>query len=244
MSLRKQSQLFTDTFAFYKQHFAQLIALAALPSLIMVIFLVITYAVPQTGTPSAILLVGVIVGMCAVIVLGILMTIALVTYIANPTSYLGVKQSYKSALVHFWPFLLTGFLSGLFIMLGFIVLIIPGIILSVWYAFVSYAVVLEGKRGMASLNASREYVRGHWFSVFSRFVIFMVALVVASVIVSTLSGILSFGDKELGAVLSTIAGHVFNIFSTPLMLIYWYFLYSDLKAVKSAAAASPAPVQQ
>jgi len=77
---------------------------------------------------------------------------------AVSSEYLGrtahVGESIKHAVRRFKALLGTNLLGGLLIMIGFILLIIPGIYLAFRYYFSSYIVLVEGKSGSAALKKS------------------------------------------------------------------------------------------
>jgi hypothetical protein len=55
----------------------------------------------------------------------------------------------------------TQILVGLIVLLGFLLLIIPGIIFSLWFLIVGPVVILEGVGGTKALGRSRELMRGN-----------------------------------------------------------------------------------
>ena len=150
-----------------------------------------------------------------------------------------LKQAYLTAKPYIWPMVVVGFLTGLFTMIGLLLLVIPGIIVAVWLSFSYYIVIDENKRGMDALKASKEYVSGYWWPVFGRLVVVVIALCVVNIAASTLLHAL------LGVNLGTIADSIFVFLITPFVVLYQYELYKNLKQVKGAAvpqvAAEPAP---
>ncbi|MEK7680889.1 MAG: hypothetical protein AAB348_02505 [Patescibacteria group bacterium] len=99
----------------------------------------------------------------------------------------GQEQHWKSVFSEshglIWPVIYTSILASLIVLGGTILLVIPGIIFSLWYGFAFYAVVFEDKKGFNALKASKELVVGRWWAIFWRalapgfvFVIISVAL--------------------------------------------------------------------
>ncbi len=66
----------------------------------------------------------------------------------------------------FLRLLLTRLLETLFILAGLILLIVPGIILGVWFFFIEQVVVIEGESYIKALQKSREIIKGNWWRVF------------------------------------------------------------------------------
>ncbi len=108
----------------------------------------------------------------------------------------------------------TYFLIVLFALLGFLALIIPGILLSVWFAFSLYIVAYEGLSGMAAIKRSRQLVIGRWWRVFYRHLVISVMMLAIVMLLSPISWL----------------ADVVNIFfCVPFAIIYGYLLYEDLK---------------
>ncbi|MDO8626185.1 MAG: hypothetical protein Q7K39_01855 [Candidatus Magasanikbacteria bacterium] len=82
-----------------------------------------------------------------------------------------------------WPFIYTSIIAALIIIGGALLLIVPGIIFAIWYAFITYSIVLENKEGMDALNHSKGLVAGRWLAILWRLLIpgIVFALVTAAV---------------------------------------------------------------
>ncbi len=111
--------------------------------LALVLFALLTILVFGVGTPLASAALTVAVGDI---------------YLGRPT---GVGPALRRAWALFLPLVGTTLLSSVFISLGLLALIVPGIWLALAY-FVSWqVVVLEGLSGMAALRRSGELMRGN-----------------------------------------------------------------------------------
>lgn len=125
---------------------------------------------------------------------------------------LGIRDSLKQGrhrvLSFMWIYNLTGFIiTG-----GFLLLIVPGVIFLVWFAFAQFILVSEDERGMNALLKSREYVREKWFDVFLRlFVIWIMSGCVGMV---------------------PVIGPIVSLLFFPFVMIFIYLLYRDLKEIK------------
>lgn len=91
------------------------------------------------------------------------------------------------------PLILSSILAGIITVVGYILLIIPGIILSVVFYFVAQAVMIDGKSGMEALKTSYNFVKEN----VSDAVIIIIVSVVISVVLPTI--------PLIGALLSLIA---------------------------------------
>ncbi len=110
---------------------------------------------------------------------------------------------------------------------GFLLLIIPGILFSIWLWFAGCATVLDGKRGLEALSHSRHLYRGRFFKTgWSAFLgpgILLLAIFLAIVLAAaTLSAL------WLGMVQALLCAFVL-----PFVILYTVALYETLKKYES-----------
>ena len=79
-------------------------------------------------------------------------------YLSQPTT---VGASFGHALKRLLPLIGTTILTGLAIMGGFILLIIPGIIFAFWFSLSQHVTVLENTAGTAALTRSKALMKGN-----------------------------------------------------------------------------------
>jgi uncharacterized membrane protein len=129
----------------------------------------------------------------------------------------------------------AGLLAGLGIVLGLVLLIVPGLILMTWWALVIPVVVLEGSPAGAAFTRSRELVRGYGWNVFGVIVLAILVLlgfeIVLSIVLSPLDGWLQ----------SLVSNIVSGTLTTPFIALVLTLLYFRLHQAKSQPA-DPAPV--
>jgi hypothetical protein len=94
---------------------------------------------------------------------------------------IGLKESRPETFGHIWPLLGTNFLALVIILVGFVLLIIPGLIFMTWYAFASVVVVDERLSGWAALKRSKELVKGRFWEVVALYVLPSCAFIVTIV---------------------------------------------------------------
>lgn len=137
-----------------------------------------------------------------------------------------LAQYFGRGLSLFLSYAWITFLIGIVVMLGFILMIIPGIIFWIWFAFAEFVLIKENLKGTQALSRSRELVRGRFFDVLIRIII-IVAL--ASAINIVASAILSL------ARLSGLSSLLSSLFLTPYVTTAYYFLYRSLVETRSSA---------
>ena len=132
----------------------------------------------------------------------------------------------------FWPLVAVSILFGLGVGVGFILLIIPGLILLVMWAVVAPVTVLERPGVFAAFGRSRELVRGNGWNVFA--VILLVFLAVA--VISAGVGLLT---TSLGSVGRALIQWAVNAALAPVTALSASVLYFALRGHHGEAAASP-----
>jgi hypothetical protein len=151
--------------------------------------------------------------------------------VKNHEEKMGIGEAFRQS----WPklnnYAWVMILSGLITSGGFILLIIPGIVFSVWFYFAALISLFENEKGMNALLKSREYVRARWWGIFWR-VIFISAILW---LVSVLFSILHFPQY-----VSTILSFLYS----PLMIVYMYLLYKYAKESKGEFAFTPTAGQK
>jgi hypothetical protein len=122
---------------------------------------------------------------------------------------LDIKTALQRGWSRIWPFIWVFSLTGFIVTGGFLLLIIPGVIFSVWFFLSQFVLAAEDELGMRALLKSKAYMQGRFFEVFIRLlVVWLVSVVIGMVPV-------------LGAVLSLLF--------VPFMLIFGWLIYEDLR---------------
>jgi len=136
------------------------------------------------------------------------------------------------------PFLIVGLVVGLVNLLGFVLLIVPGLIFSTWLAFSGIIVVLEKAQLSEAMKKSRSLVQGRTLAVFYRiygglFIIasfYLFTLIGADVIQATLSGAdIQTALLSQPSILNETIYRLIEILVLPLVFIYQTLLYLELR---------------
>lgn len=114
---------------------------------------------------------------------------------------------------------------------GFALLIIPGIILGIWFIFSQMVLVDEEIRGLDALQTSREYARGYEFSIFLR----MLLLIVLFVCIEVPFGIFTTLFKLEKNIIVTILNSVLSMGVAIFVLSYLVTMYKNIKGVKAGS---------
>jgi hypothetical protein len=129
----------------------------------------------------------------------------------------------------------AGILAGLGIAIGFVLLIVPGLILLTWWCLIVPVIVLEGKSVGESFSRSRELVRGHGWTVFGIVIISALLIGIASgVIQSIFSFLPPFFRYWIG-------GSIANAIVDPFLAVALTLTYFELRGSPAAETPPPEP---
>jgi hypothetical protein len=119
--------------------------------------------------------------------------------------------------------LLVALITGIGVFVGFVVLVIPGLVLATVWAVAVPVVVREQSSGLRALGRSRELVRGNWGAVFG--VIFVTIFAVG--LVTSGADLAASSASSVGGVVVRI---VLEVFAAPVGALASVVLYLDLSA--------------
>ncbi|MBA3723719.1 MAG: hypothetical protein H0W89_02365 [Candidatus Levybacteria bacterium] len=233
-------QLFKQTFLSYLKLIG--IGIVLLIGLIILGLIIVTPLTISLGgampgffsNPSPLQIIGLIlmvvlgIGSAAVFIIFFLfLSIGGIFIIANQKR-LSVGELFTRAKPLIVPYLFASVTVGFVTTGGWFVLIIPGLLFSLFFIFVSYIVVLEKKRGIAALKRSYALVKANFWKVVGRILIIQVIIFAGSYLFETLAE-----QNDIFGLFSFI----FSIVAGWFTQVYMYLLYKQL-----AADAYPAQV--
>jgi hypothetical protein len=149
-------------------------------------------------------------------------------------SYLGLEltagQSYARAAPRLLGLIGTQILVFLAIALGYVLLIVPGIIFSLWLLLVVPIVMLEGRFGTSAMGRSRELMRGNLGRGF--LIGLLVAILVA--IINWILGLLTQWVPWPHPAMHVFFSVLLAAVVLPIQTAPWILLYYDLRIRKEA----------
>ena len=141
------------------------------------------------------------------------------------------KELFKESKKYVWPYIGLSILTAILVILWSLLLIIPGIIYSVFYSLAVMTFFFEDKRGMNALKRSKELVKGYFWPVFGRlFLIFVVMTMISSIISMPLEYL---EENSLGFGIWNFITQLVSLLVGPVALFYSYEIYKDLKKIKA-----------
>jgi len=149
-----------------------------------------------------------------------------------------VGELFSHATPYLGTLILAGILAGIAIAIGFVLIIVPGLILLTIWAVISPSIVVEGKGVFESFGRSRELVRGQGWQVFGAIVLTFLIIVVVGIVASLIGA--AIGDA--GLVILRALG---NVITAPIWALVASILFFDLGGGRGAPTApvTPAPTE-
>ncbi|MGI6103261.1 MAG: hypothetical protein ACOYBJ_01400 [Patescibacteria group bacterium] len=187
---------------------------------------------PQPLLGFALILVGALWGIWA--------AGAALEVITHPSEDVDYVSAHRRILPRLLGFILTSILVSLATLLGFVLFIIPGVLVAVWYSLSIYVYFAERTGVFEAMSRSKAYVTGYWWAVFGRNLLLglVVMLVAASAgVAGSIILMVVFGaDAPVSAVLASL----FFVFLMTAISVYGYAyayaLYEALRTLWGGAA--------
>ena len=141
-----------------------------------------------------------------------------------------VDLAFRLAWKNLWPYLWVIVLSIFIIGGSFILLVIPGVIFTIWFLFTIFTFVIDGKKGIGAFESSRAYVHGHFWGVLGRYAFLMILIVIALMTISALAA------WTIGATGAQLIDILAGVIVAPLITCFNFALYLNLKQIKGEGA--------
>jgi hypothetical protein len=144
-----------------------------------------------------------------------------------------VGELFSHAAPYVGTLILNGILAGIAIAIGFVLIIVPGLILLTIWAVIAPSIVVEKHGVFEAFGRSRELVRGHGWEVFG-------AIVLAFLIVFAVGIVASIIGAAIGDVGRVILQPIASVLTAPVAALVSSILFFDLGGGREAPTA-PAP---
>jgi serine/threonine protein kinase len=247
--LRAQAEgigsLYRRAFALYSQYFPQFIKLSFIahaPVIVGTVLLIILMLVEQSqpegmnATKVVLIVAMACVGLFQVVAYFLAaatisgMTAIIVTQLeAAPLRPLEMRTAFAILKRRWWPFLRTALNVTVRIIIGFILLVIPGLVMQIRYALYAPVVLVEGLEKKAALRRARELAARSWRTV----IIVSILQFVIPLVLSSLANALTVRlQRDTGSPMVKVSQQfsgLINIFILPLMAIVPALLYLKMR---------------
>jgi len=229
------TSLMKETFLWYKKNFKTIFNIFFIPTVLMIpiSFFDLINGSGESFFGSKGIILGIILVIVSVIqvVLNIVVTIGFVrkvpTFKTITPHWIDV---YKTGFAFFWAVVLVGLIQFMTVFPGFVFFVIPGIILSFYFVFSIYSVMIDEKKGINALVHSFYLVRSNLFRVATR-LIGLGIFVLFSIFISffLIESITFFLPGFLPEIIMASADSFIQLtVLTPIIIIYNNLIYESL----------------
>lgn len=152
-------------------------------------------------------------------------------YLGEPV---GIAKTYGFALRRIHSILWITILTVLATLLGFVLLIIPGVIAFVRFAFAPPVLVVEGRRGTGAMGRSWRLAKGHFWRILGTLLAAGLIAVIVSSIVTIPAELIAQRLGPDGWPVSSLGSVIATVLTTPFSMLVVVLLYFDLRIRKEA----------
>ena len=183
------------------------------------------------------------VGVLISIVAGVLYAgyvVKLVQDVRDGRRDFSVGELFSAAAPYIGTLFLNGLLAGIAITIGFILIIVPGLILITIWSVIAPSIVVEDRGVIEAFGRSRELVRGNGWNVFGAIVLAFLIVIAVSIVAGLIGSALGDAGR---VVLQAIA----NVVTAPIAALVASILFFDLGGgvgAPATAAEPPAPTAE
>ena len=248
-------------FRFYAQHFPLMLGISAILNVPILVLTVLPVFLARTGSSPFLAVTAamssMVIGLVALLIVYPLVTGATTkavsdTYLGNPVT---VGSALKVAWRRFGTLLMAQTVAGMIVLLGFILLVVPGILWMLSYTLIPPVVMIEaaerkGARPVPSppgdpgrgtpritdrgeiRRRSWELVKGNRGKVFVVLFVFVVMQVLLATAGNWIAGMGFGAGSNLARAIQSIIGNVVAIVVAPLQTIAITLLYYDFRIRK------------
>jgi hypothetical protein len=245
-------QILDQTFRLYREHFVRfftIVAVVYVPVGLLSILLIAlvfqettqitvdqqTGAIDASGAVASMITTGVIALLAMVgtqLCNGALIKNVSEAYLGRQSS---VGEAYRFVLPKIGTLIWASFLVGVIVMIGFVLLIVPGVIFALWFALTTPAIVAENLKASRGMSRSKALASGNLGKIFGTLFIVAVISWIVQVLFQWGGGLLTGGisDTPLAAVVLTqVFSIIGQIVAMPIGATAMILLYYDLRIRK------------
>ena len=241
-------QILDRSFRLYRQNFVRFIAIVAVIQVPMFLIGLIIHRImssnlqaAQSG-PAEVNYAAIFVPLLVAAILGILATTlsnaALLKSISG--AYLGqrvsVGEAYREVLPRLLPLIGAALLVAMIVGAGFILLVIPGIILALMYALTTQSMVCEKLGALKGMNRSRQLTSGSKGKVFIVWLVLLILTVLVGALFTRVGGFImpaaTPDNNMIRLVISSVSESLGQIAVMPLSAGVFVLLYYDMRIRK------------
>jgi uncharacterized membrane protein YeaQ/YmgE (transglycosylase-associated protein family) len=196
-----------------------------------------THGSTSSASSSVALLVVSLLGLFGqLLATGAVFKLQLDAYLGRPHE---IRESLEFAFAghRLLSLLWVGIIATVMIVVGLILIIVPGIYLFVALSVAVPVLMLEGQKGMAAISRSMSLVSGRWWPTLGRLIVGLILYIVAVFVIGAIAGAIAHSTTNvtLYEVIQGLIGALISILLAPFFAAIINVTYIDLRVRKEGA---------
>lgn len=222
--LLSATQLFRKALAKLRERYGIAFRIILLPLIAGVLGFILFIYTPDS---PALFLLMVLVAIVLFVVSAIFNVVALISFVHlfSKEEILKPSEYIRMGLKKFWSYVWLAVLSSFIVLGGYFLLLVPGIIFSVWFGMAIYVLILEDRKGMEALLRSRHLVLGKFWKTVGRGVF----MAIVGIVILIPFWAIDFLVKANLSVLTQIVSYVVVV---PLSVSFYVAFFQNLVQLK------------
>jgi hypothetical protein len=168
-------------------------------------------------------------------IIGLWIALAILYVVKEKDTEMSSREALGKGIKRLFSYWWLNVLSLIIAIGGFLLFVVPGVILSIWFSLASYVFVAEDRKGMTALLRSKQLVQGYWLQVFWRLLVLglLAILTIAPFII--LGVVLTLAEVATSVALEKSMGLIVGLsqwFVSAFGIAYGYLLYENLRDIK------------
>jgi serine/threonine protein kinase len=231
--------LYRRAFALYSEYFPKFVRLSLIAHIPLIVLTLLAVAVQLAQPRLSKLAFGISFGLISLLQVPATLfaawiissvTAVIVTQLAvAPLKPVELGVAFDVLRRRWRPFLRTGLRILLRIIIGWILFIIPGIVMTIRYLLWAPVVLMEGLSGKAALKRARELASRSWFTIIVVCLIQFIVPTIVNLIMARLIGLTHTVQYTRGIKITAQTSSLMTIFVLPLMSIVPALLYLKMR---------------
>jgi hypothetical protein len=192
------------------------------------------YTTDSTGLLSIVIIVLSV--LAALLTIGAMSKLLLDAYSGHPTSW---RHSLQVAAGRLGPLLWLAIMTEVLLVIAFILLVIPGIYLTICWALAIPVLMFEGIGGYGALRRSRELISGHWWTTLGALLVGIIAIVIFYIVLGLILNAIANSSSHVSVILilGGISRIIAGIITYPVLASITAVIYIRLRASKENVTA-------
>ncbi len=226
--MRPSTQVLKDSFDYFKQHIETFLGIYIISISVMLIGVYVFHIPAELTDDTDPSLIAPYAVMIIVSIIVQVLSYGATIYASALGNEATLQNAYSHTLRKLPSLLILSLLIGLIIMVGLLLLIIPGIIFSLWLMCATAVFLLENKGMLESMRVSKKLVENRLGKMFSyvllNFGVLLLTVVIVTIMVTTLSLIIPMNDLAI-----ELLNYILFFPVSAISYIYFYQVYLEFR---------------